>query len=177
MELSEKRLEDILRFAEVAKQEGWDEGTPLARYTMAGMVGMSEYELAMAIQAIKENPDLGISVSTKRGRDPHTVVTFAGESVNDDIIEVVHRISAAKAEENFKRTVRDAATSFVAYRKSNKNRSRAREMKPYVHRLQSFLMSIHAQAVEDNDPFNIREMTERALAQVGVHFDRNHQDS
>jgi hypothetical protein len=176
MELSEKRLSDILQFAEVAKQEGWDEGTPLARYTMAGMVGLSEYELAMAVQAIKENPDLGISVSTKRGRDPFTVVTFAGERVNDDITYHVRLISEAKATENFKRTVRDAATSFVAYRKSDKTRTEARKMRPYVNRLQSFLMSIHAQAVEDNDPFNIREMSERALAEVGVRFDRN-QDS
>jgi len=176
MELSEKRLEDIMAFAETAKEEGWDEGTPLARYTMAGMVGISEYELHRAIQAIKENPDLGISVSTKRGRDPFTYVTFAGESVADEIIGHVSDISEAKAEENFKRTVRDASTSFVAYRKANKSRLKAKAMKPYVHRLQSFLMSIHAQAVEDNDPFNIREMTERALAEVGVHFDRN-QDS
>lgn len=176
MELSEKRLEDIMAFAETAKAEGWDEGTDLARYTMAGMVGISEYELHRAIQAIKENPDLGISVSTKRGRDPHTVVTFAGERVNDEIVRTVRLISEAKATENFKRTVRDAATSFVAYRKSDKTRTEARRMRPYVNRLQSFLMSIHAQAVEDGDPFNIREMSERALAEVGVHFDRN-QDS
>ena len=176
MELSEKRLSDIVTFAEVAKQEGWDEGTYATRLTMAARVGISEYELGRTIMAIKENPDLGISVSTKRGRDPYTVVTFAGTHVSDEIIGSVAEISEAKAEENFKRTVRDASTSFVAYRKANKSRMRAKAMKPYVHRLQSFLMSIHAQAVEDNDPFHIREMSERALAEVGVRFDRNHQD-
>ena len=42
-----------------------------------------------------------------------------------------------------------------------------------MSRLQQFLMAIHAQAVEDDDPFRIREMAERALAEVGVRFDKN----
>jgi len=174
--LSSKRLEDILQFASAAESFGWDGGTDLNREQMAHQVGMSEWTLARTVQAIKENPDLGISVSTRRGPVPQTVVTFAGERTTEEVVHIVNEISTAKAEENFKRTVRDAATSFVAYKKSNRTLTEARNMKPYVRRLQSFLMSVREQAVEDGDPFRIRQMAERALAQVGVHYDTNHDE-
>lgn len=169
--LSEKRLGDILSFVEAAEENNWHEGTTLTRAQMGGKADLTNWELHRVIRAIKENPDLGISVSTKRGRDPITVVTLNGQRVEDAIVQVVHVISVSKAQENFKRTVRDASTSFVAYKKANKTMAQARDMRPYVSRLKQFLMAIHEQAVEDNDPFDIREMTERALAEVGVHYD------
>ena len=106
MGLSARRLEDIMLFAEVAEQEGWDEGTRHGPLHDGRDVGRYQRVPASGrtIRAIKENPDLGISISTKRGRDPHTIVTFAGKKTSDEIIEVVRKISAAKAEENFKRT-------------------------------------------------------------------------
>ena len=173
LEISEKRLEDIIRFADAAEKLGWDKGTPDNRAVMAGKANMTHWELTRAVRVIKENPDLGISISTKRGAEPFTVVTLNGQRVEDTIVAVVHEISASKAAENFKRTVRDASTSFVAYKKSNKSLTQARDMRPYINRLKAFLMAIHAQAVEDNDPFAIREMAERALAEVGVRYDRD----
>lgn len=176
MALSEKRLEDILQFVTAAEHHGWGEGTSLTREQMAYEMGMSEWTLARTVQAIRENPDLGISVSTRRGAVPQTVVTFAGDTTPDEVIEIVHSISSAKAEENFKRTIRDASTSFVAWKKSNKSKGRAKAMKPYVNRLKAFLMSAREQAVEDGDPFNIRVMAERALAEVGIHYDGDGSD-
>jgi hypothetical protein len=172
-QLSEKRLADIVKVADTAEANGWDEGTGLTRAEQAELVGISEYEYARSIQAIKEYPDLGISISTRRGRKPYTVISWSDKRLADDMVKHVNQIAERKAVENFRRTVRDAATSFVAYSNADKKRTFARNMKPYINRLKAHLMSVRQQAVSDGDPFRVREMTERALAAAGVHFTDN----
>ena len=175
MGLSNKRLEDIVTLSEAIKEHGWS-GVALEHtgWEIARMVGLSHWEYTCAVRAIKENPDLGISVSTKRGSWPTTVFTVGDARIADEIVREVRLISESKAEENLKRMIRDASTSFVAWNKSDKSRTQSRRMKRYAWRMRSFLLDLHDLSVEDGDPFEIQEMSERALAQVGVRFDSNH---
>jgi len=172
MSLSEKRMEDLIHLTDTVTSNGWN-GVRLdmTAEEIADELGFSHWEYTRLVRAAKENPDLGISVSTRRGRFPYTVFTVGTERVSDEITSTLQKISEAKAEENFKRTIREATTSFVAWNKTDKTRSNSRQMRRYAWRMKSFLQDVQALAAEDGDPFKVREMAERALALVGVHYD------
>lgn len=171
MPLSDTRIAQIDHFLDVAVEEGWDEGTDMDRLAMAAVLGWTPTILARVVQAIKEYPEYGISISTRRGPNPQTVVSFDGSRLPSESSRVVGLISDAKAKENLLRTIRDACTSFVAYKNSDKTTVGGRSMKPYRNRLKAFLMSVREQAVADNDVYGIQVMVERALAEVGVRYE------
>lgn len=176
MALSDTRINDLAHFLDVAVEEKWDEGTDLTRYQMAQKCGWNEQRLAAVVRAVKEYPEYGLSISTRRGPEPHTVVSFSGTKLASDVSEVVAVISNAKAKENFLRLVRDACSSFVAYKNSNKATTGGRKMKPYNERTKAFLQTLRAQAVSDNDVYGIKEMVERALVVAGVHYTDEDED-
>jgi len=169
--LSDKRIAQLSHFADVAVERGWDEGTDLDHPGMATVLGFSEAQLVHVKRAIKEYPEYGLSISTRRGPNPYTVVSFDGNRLPSESSRVVTLISDAKAKENFLRLVRDACTSFVAYSNSDKTTSGGRGMKPYRNRMKAFLQSLRAQAVEDGDVYKIQDLVERTLAVAGVHYD------
>lgn len=171
--LSERRIQQLSHFADTAVELGWDEGTHLKHEEMARVLGFTPTMLVHVKRAIKEFPEYGLSISVRRGQNPVTVVSFDGNKLPSESSRVVDMISNAKAKENFKRLVRDACTSFVAYRNSDKTTTGGRLMKPYYNRTKAFLQSLRAVAVEDNDPYQIREMVERALVVAGVHYDED----
>jgi len=172
MALSDLRINDLAHFLDVAVEEKWDEGTRLTRYEMARTCGWNEQRLASVVRVIKEYPEYGLSISTRRGAEPHTVVSFSGSKLTSESSAIVNVISEAKSKENFLRIVRDACTSFVAFRNSDKTTVGGRSMKPYNNRTKAFLQSLHAQAVDDDDIYGIKEMVERALVMAGVHYEK-----
>jgi hypothetical protein len=171
MPLSNTRIEQLAHFADVAVEQKWTEGTYASRSSMAFQLGWSEAILSHVVRAIKEYPEYGPSISTRRGPNPQTVVSVEGVRLQSESSLLVSMISEAKAKENFRRVVRDACTSFVAYKNSDKTTTGGRAMKPYRSRMKAFLMSLHAQASEDNDVYGIKDLVERALVEVGVRYD------
>lgn len=171
MALSDKRIADLDHFLDVAVENGWDEGTDLDRPGMAAVCGWSVHTLDQVRRAIKEYPEYGLSISTRRGTNPHTVVSFDGSKLPNTSTAVVDMISQAKAKENFLRLVRDACTSFVAFRNSDKTLTAGRDMKRYHNRTKAFLQSLRATAVEDGDVYQIKDLVERALVVAGVRYE------
>jgi hypothetical protein len=176
MSLSKTMTARIDRFREEAEANDWEQGTTLSRTAMARIFGWSYMTLSYVIRAIKEHPESGMSISTRRGPYPYTVVSLTGSKLTSGTSEVVSKISNSYARENLQRLVRATCTSFVAYRHSDKKTSGGRMMKPYTDRLSELLQSLRAQAVRDGDPYEIQEMVERALAQVGIRYSDNGTD-
>jgi hypothetical protein len=168
--LSSIRLGQIHRFKLAAEEEGWANGTSLTVYEMAAHADMTHGQLARVKKAIKERPSLGMSVSTSRGPQPRTVVSFSGTKLESSVTHIVDEISEAKAKENFQRVVREACTSFVAFKNSDKSRTGGRHMKIYHGRMREFLSSLREQSVRDGDPYKIRNLVETALAVAGVYY-------
>lgn len=160
-------ISKIAIFKAEAKAGGWSEGTSLRHDEMADECGMSSAQLALTKRAIKENPDLGIGLSTKRGMYPWTVVSL-DTHLTSTATETVHSTADGKMEENLWRIVRDVPAA--QWKSIHKGTAEGRAMKPYVNKMKGFLMSLREQTVGDEDPYQLREVLEAQLAAFGVTY-------
>lgn len=171
---------DVDTFLGVAKLERWDEGTALTQWEQARACGISYARLKKVVQAIKENPEWGLSYhSTQRsdvvarygGSWVVTVVTFEGSPLADREVDAVRTVGDDTLKDALMRLVRGSMSMAAAWKRVDKRRQSGRDMKPYVMRTRSFLISMREQCDSDGDLMEIQEQIEKALALYGVHYD------
>jgi hypothetical protein len=171
---------DVDTFLGIAKLERWDEGTTLTQPEQAEVCGISYPRLKAVIQAIKENPEWGLSVHvTTRGdmvaqydgNGSLTIVTFDGSKLGERETGVVREVGNDTLAVSVLRLVRGASMMGAVWKSADKRYQPVKDMKPYVSRTRSFLMSMREAAVADGDALGIQEQVERVLALYGVHYD------
>jgi hypothetical protein len=174
---------DVDTFVGIAKLERWDEGTTLNQYRLADACGMTYSRLKIVLQAIKENPEWGISVHTTLRGDlvgqysstdySLMVVTFDGAELGDREADVVRSVGNDTLVASVMRLVRGASAMGVGWKRVDKRRQSAKDMKPYVARTRNYLMSMREAAVGDEDAIGIKKQVEQVLALYGVRYDED----
>jgi hypothetical protein len=181
IKLTKGVIRDVNTFKGIAKLERWDEGTTLTQREQAEACGISYQRLKVVIQAIKENPEWGISIHvTMRGdmlaqydgnSGSVAVVTYDGSTLADREADVIRNVGNDTLKGSVMRLVRGGTTMGAVWKKADKRYQPVKDMKPYITRTRSFLMSMREASVADNDALGIQKKVEQALALYGVHYD------